>query len=104
MAVTVYLKDIHDLPENISVTEILECSKYPERFNYAYEMIRQELSFLSKLEHPHLIKLCGVRTYPYMCLVTERAPLMSLRESLKEYKKCDVSLQPLTVKVTAFQV
>ena len=66
--------------------------------------IRQEVAFLSALDHPHLTQLCGVRTSPYMCLLLELAPLGSLRTMLKEYQQSNLVLEPLTLKATVLQV
>lgn len=87
-----------------SVSELLEQSKQPKHLLRAYREIRQEVSFLSNLEHQNLTKLLGVRTNPYMCLVLELAPKKSLRAILKEYKECLLTLEPLTLKNTALQV
>ena len=66
--------------------------------------IRQEVAFLSALDHPHLTQLCGVRTTPHMCLMLELAPLGSLRSMLKEYQNNNLVLEPLTLKTTTLQV
>ena len=66
--------------------------------------IRQEVAFLSALDHPHLTQLCGVRTTPHMCLLLELAPLGSLRNMLKEYQNNNLVLEPLTLKTTTLQV
>ena len=66
--------------------------------------IRQEVSFLAVLDHPNLTKLCGVRTSPYMCLLLELAPHGSLQHMLKVYKKCEVVLEPMTLKTSIYQV
>lgn len=69
-----------------------------------YREIRQEVVFLSALDHPHLTQLSGVRTKPYMCLLLELAPLGSLRLILKEYQQNNLVLEPLTLKTTTLQV
>ena len=69
-----------------------------------YREIRQEVVFLSALDHPHLTQLCGVRTRPSMCLLLELAPLGSLRLKLKEYLHHNLVLEPLTLKMTTLQV
>ena len=104
VAVKVFLEDISQHLDNTSISELLEMSKEPQHLLYAYREIRQEVSFLSNLDHHNLTKLCGVRTSPYMCLVLELAPKKSLRDSLKEYRGCGLALEPLTLKNTALQV
>lgn len=104
MAVKIFLENVSDLLSSASISELLELSKEPKHLLYAYREIRQEVSFLSNLNHPNLTKLCGVRTSPHMCLVLELAPKKSLRAILKEYKECQVALEPLTLKNTALQV
>lgn len=89
---------------SISISELLELSMDPRNMLYAYRDIRQEVSFLSNLDHQHLTKLYGVRTSPYMCLVLELAPKKNLRAILMEYKECGVALEPLTLKNTTLQV
>ena len=69
-----------------------------------YREIRQEVAFLSALDHPHLTQLCGVRTRPNMCLLLELAPLGSLRQQLKDYHHHNLVLEPLTLKLTTLQV
>lgn len=66
--------------------------------------IRQEVAFLSALDHPHLTQLCGVRTQPYICMLLELAPLGSLRVMLKEYLHNNLVLESLTLKATTLQV
>ena len=89
--------------QEMSTSELLELSKQPQHLTFAYNEIRKEVSFLSKLDHQNVAKLCGVRTSPYLCLVLELAK-QSLRGVLKEYKACSVVLEPLTLKETALQV
>lgn len=104
VAVKIFLSDIQQHSLNSSISELLELSKQPKHLLYAYKEIRQEVSFLSNLEHHNLTKLLGVRTSPYMCLVLELAPKKSLGTVLREYKSCSIVLEPLTLKNTALQV
>ncbi len=104
VAVKVFLSEIEGLVERSTIAELLEISKKPKHLLYAYKEIRQEVAFLSVLEHPNLTELCGVRTSPYMSLLLELAPKKSLREMLKEYKECNLVLEPLTLKNTTWQV
>jgi hypothetical protein len=89
--------------EHKDVNDLLEQSKKPKNLLYAYREIRQEVSFLSNLNHRHLAKLYGVRTTPFMCMLLELAK-ESLRGILKEYKSYSVVLEPVTLKITALQV
>ena len=104
MAVKVFLSDIEGLLDQSTIAELLDYSKQPKHLLYAYREIRQEVAFLSTLEHANLTQLCGVRTNPYMCLLLELAPKKSLRAMLKEYRDADVVLEPLTLKNTTMQV
>lgn len=104
VAVKIFLEDISAHLDSATISELLEMSKQPKHLLFAYREIRQEVSFLSNLEHQNLTKLCGVRTSPYMCLMLELAPKKSLRAILKEYKECALALEPLTLKNTALQV
>ena len=99
-----FLQEIEGLVEQSSIAELLERSKQPRHILYAYKEIRQEVAFLSTLDHPNLTELCGVRTHPHMCLLLELAPKGSLRTMLKDYKECNRVLQPLTLKATTMQV
>ncbi len=92
-----------EIPENTSISELLKMSKENKQIQCAYREIRQEVSFLSNLDHPNITRLCGVRTSPYMCLMLELA-LKSLKAALKEYRECAVVLEPLTLTETALQV
>lgn len=100
----VFLSDIEGLLDQSTIAELLDLSKQPKHLLYAYREIRQEVAFLSTLEHANLTQLCGVRTNPYMCLLLELAPKKSLRAMLKEYRDADVVLEPLTLKNTTMQV
>ena len=104
MAVKVFLSDIEGLLDQSTIAELLDLSKQPKHLLYSYREIRQEVAFLSTLEHANLTQLCGVRTNPYMCLLLELAPKKSLRAMLKEYRDADVVLEPLTLKNTTMQV
>lgn len=86
---------MHDVYTDLHTLPFL-CSSYRE--------IRQEVAFLSALDHPHLTQLCGVRTRPNMCLLLELAPLGSLRQQLKDYHNHNLVLEPLTLKLTTLQV
>ena len=103
VAVKIFLQEMDRL-ENHSISELLVLSKQPKHLLHAYREIRQEVSFLSTLNNPFLTELCGVRTSPYMCLLLELAPKKSLHSMLKEYKECGLTLEPLTLKITALQV
>ena len=85
------------------ISKFLKLSKEHENLEFAYREIRQELSFLSNLKHKNLAKLCGVWTTPYICLVLELAK-QSLRGVFKEYTECSVTLEPVTMRITALQV
>ena len=87
-----------------TIAEILDDSLKPGNLHYAYQEIRQELAVLAKLNHPNLTELCGVRTHPHVCLLLELAPKNSLRAILKEYKECNLVLEPLTLKTSSVQV
>ncbi len=104
VAVKVFLSEIEGLIERSTIGELLELSQQPKHLLYAYREIRQEVAFLSVLEHPNLTELCGVRTSPYMCLLLELAPKKSLRAILKDYRECNEVLEPLTLKSTTMQV
>lgn len=97
------MDNMDKLLEIKSVRDILKESREPEHLLYAYHQIRQEVSFLSNLNHPNLTELCGVKTQP-MCLLLELAPKRSLRVILKEYKERGQALEPLSLKVTTKQV
>ena len=90
--------------EQCTIAELLDMSKQHRHLMYAYREIRQEVAFLSALNHPHLTELCGVRTHPYMCLLLELAPKKSLRAMLKDYREYNLVLEPLTLKNTTRQV
>ena len=104
VTVKLFIDDSSAFSTKISVKEKLGLSKEPENFFYAYKEIRQEMSFLSSLNHPNIIKFYGVKTSPYMCLVTEIPPLMNLRQCLDEHKKYGVVLEPITMIEAALQV
>ena len=90
--------------EHSTIAQLLEFSKQPKHLLYAYREIRQEVAFLATLNHPNLTELCGVRTHPYMCLLLELAPKKSLRAILKEYRECNIVLEPTTLKASTMQV
>jgi serine/threonine protein kinase len=102
VAVKVFLEDPNI--ENSSIDELLEKSKQAGHLLHAYREIRQEVAFLSALDHPHLTQLCGVRTRPNMCLLLELAPLGSLRQQLKDYHHHNLVLESLTLKLTTLQI
>lgn len=104
VAVKIFLDNVTDFLSDSSISELLELSRQPKHLLHAYKEIRQEVSFLSNLDHKNLTKLLGVRTSPYMCLVLELAPKKSLQAVLNDYKECLVVLEPLTLKSTALQV
>ena len=104
IAVKFFLKELL-VGDNLdmSTKELLELTKQPEHLRFAYKEIRQEISFLSNLDHQNLTKLCGVRTTPYMCLMLELAK-KSLRGIVDEYRDASVVMEPLTLTSTALQV
>ncbi len=104
VAIKIFLKEYIYIAMNTSISERLELAKKPEHLKFSYWKIRQEVAFLSHLDHPNLTKLCGVRFNPCMCLLLELAPKGSLYDVLKEYRKCAVVLEPGTLKNTALQV
>ena len=103
VAVKIFMENVEQLLETKSIRDILKESREPSHLLYAYHQIRQEVSFLSNLNHPNLTELCGVKTQP-MCLLLELAPKKSLRAVLKEYREKGWALEPLSLKVTAKQV
>ena len=90
--------------ERMTISELLELSKEPKHLVQSYREIRQEVVFLSALEHRNLAQLDSVRIQPYMCLLLELAPQKSLRNMLMDYKNHNVFLEPLTLKATTMQV
>ena len=87
-----------------TIAELLNVSLNPRNLLHAYQEIRQEIAILANLNHPNLTELCGVRTHPHMCLLLELAPKTSLRAMLKQYKECNLVLEPLTLKTSAVQI
>ena len=103
VAVKIFMENVEQLLETKSIRDILKESREPSHLLYAYHQIRQEVSFLSNLNHPNLTELCGVKTQP-MCLLLELAPKKGLGSVLKEYRDRRLALEPLSLKVTAKQV
>lgn len=104
VAVKVFLKELDDKMDRMTISELLEISKEPRQLVHSYREIRQEVAFLSALEHRNLAELDSVRIHPFMCLLLELAPQKSLRNLLKDYKRHSVLLEPLTLKATTQQV
>ena len=103
VAVKIFMDNMDSLLETKSVRDILKESREPEHLLYSYHQIRQEVSFLSNLNHPNLTELCGVKTQP-MCLLLELGPKRSLQAILKEYRERGLALEPLSLKVASKQV
>ena len=53
-------------------------------FSEALPSARLEVSFLSQLNHPHVVKMFGVCVRP-LCVVLELAPMGSLEKIIKAY-------------------
>ena len=65
--------------------------------------VKEELSILSPLKHPHIIKLLGVMLCP-LALVLEFAPQGSINDKLNTYSESQsrihvAVLQPLIIQV-----
>ena len=103
MAVKIFMQNVDELLETRSIRDVLKESREPRNLLYAYHQIRQEVSFLSNLNHPNLTELCGVKTQP-MCLLLELAPKRSLKAILKEYRERRISMEPLSLKLASEQV
>lgn len=99
----VFLEDIEQL-DSRGVQELVKLSNDPLQLCHSYKEIRQEVSFLSSLNHANIAKLCGVKMQPTMCLLLELAPKKALRSLLKEYQSYSLALEPLTIQQCALQV
>ena len=99
----VFFDDIEQL-DNKGTQELVKLSNNPLQLCHSYKEIRQEVSFLSSLDHDNIAKLCGVKMQPTMCLLLELAPKKALRTLLKEYQLHSLVLEPLTIQQCALQV
>jgi serine/threonine protein kinase len=65
--------------------------------------IRQELSILIDLNHPHILQLKGFCLNP-LSLILEFAPMKSLDKILAEYKRAGPRLDPYVLQKCVVQV
>jgi len=90
--------------QNSPLRVLIKEMNSPTQLLYSYQEIRQEVSFISNLNHSNLTKLCGVRISPYLCLIMEMAPNKSLEHVLKDYYNREEVVEPMTIKEAALQV
>ncbi len=91
-------------PENEDPEEAIE-HRPPNKHSIVegFSNLKKELSILSPLSHPHVIKLFGVMLRP-LGLVLELAPQGSVKDKLKAYIDAEAHvhvavLQPLIMQV-----
>jgi Leucine-rich repeat (LRR) protein/GTPase SAR1 family protein len=68
-----------------------------------YYTARSEVSIMMSLDHPNILPLCGLCVNP-LWLLTQRAPGGDLSSPLKEYRKCNAQILPLTLREVLIQI
>lgn len=74
-----------------------------EDYVASYRSIRQELSILINLNHPHILQLKGFCLNP-LSLILEFAPMKSLDKILADYKRAGPRLDPYVLQKCVVQV
>jgi serine/threonine protein kinase len=87
--------DMNQHKEGITIQE--------SHFVDALPSARSEVSFLSQLNHPHVVNLLGVCIRP-LCVVLELAPLGSLEKIIEEYLLARWVISALSSQLVALQV
>ena len=93
-----------------TLKELLLSTNSDKLIPHSYHRVRQEVSYLSKLQHDNLTKFYGVRTTPIIegatsiiCLMFELRK-QNVRDVLKQYRNTKRMLEPVTQKITICQV
>ena len=110
VAIKVLLPEADHKVQNSTLEEVLLSTSSDNLVIQSYHGVRQEVSYLSKLQHDNLTKFYGVRTTPIMqgatsitCLMFELAK-QNIRDVLKQYRNVKRTLEPVTLKNTICQV
>jgi hypothetical protein len=84
-------------------SECLSLCAFLQKRISSFRSIRQELSILINLNHPHILQLKGFCLNP-LSLILEFAPLKSLDKILEDYKRAGPRLDPYVLQKCVVQV
>ena len=100
---------VHDPQDGIAIKTFDQVLKHNPVADVAqaacllYYTARAEVSIMMSLDHPNVLPLCGLCVNP-LWLLTPRAPGGDLSSSLKEYRKNNLQILPLTLREVLIQI